>query len=89
MLSGEGTQGTGTFRGTGKMSSGMKRVWVKNDKGGIHPVPVKTGIDNGTNVEILSGLKEGDEVVMSMTGGSQKTVATTSQPGRPRGPFPF
>ena len=89
MSSGEGTQGTGTPGGTGKNSNSMKRVWVKNDKGGIHPVPVKIGIDNGTNVEILSGLNEGDEVVMSMTGGSQKTTATTSQQGRPRGPFPF
>ncbi len=54
------------------MSAGIvrtaKMVWVKDDKGGIRPNPIKTGIDNGTNVEVLSGLKEGDEVIISMTG---------------------
>ena len=41
----------------------IKTVWVKDEKMGIRPVMVKIGIDNGTNVEILSGLKEGDDVV--------------------------
>jgi len=67
---------------------GSKMVWVKDDKGGIRPNRVTIGIDNGTNVEILSGLKEGDEVVISMEGGSTDTKATNQNQG-PRGPFPF
>jgi HlyD family secretion protein len=65
-----------------------KRVWIKNDKGGIRPVKITTGIDNGTNVEVLAGLKEGDEVVISMTDGSAKVATATSTAVR-RSPFPF
>ena len=51
---------------------------------------MKIGIDNGTDVEILSGLNEGDEVVISMDSGEKKETTTTQQnQGRPRGPFPF
>jgi len=67
---------------------GSKKVWVKNDQGGIRPKQIKTGIDNGTNIEILSGLQEGDEVIISMSNvGSTKTK--TKQTQGPRGPFPF
>jgi HlyD family secretion protein len=72
----------------GNAEGGMKVVWVKDGKAGIKPVPVTTGIDNGSNVEILTGLKEGDEVVISMSGGNIKTQATKTEQ-RPRGPFPF
>ncbi len=46
----------------GKSSRG-KRVWV--DSGGVlKPVSIVTGLDDGNNVEVLSGdLKEGDLVV--------------------------
>jgi len=83
---GTGNQEAGKMQAAGQMTDGLKRVWIKNDKGGIRPVPVKTGIDNGTNVEIVSGLNEGDEVIISMTGGSKK-AATTRDEGQ-RGPFP-
>ncbi|MDD4645420.1 MAG: efflux RND transporter periplasmic adaptor subunit [Bacteroidales bacterium] len=42
------------------------QVWVK-DGSKIHPVQVVTGMDNGTSIEIKSGLKEGDVVVLSMS----------------------
>lgn len=74
------------IRGAGQLPEGMKMVWVKDEKAGLRPVPVKTGIDNATNVEIVSGLNEGDEVIISMTGGSKK-AATTQDEGQ-RGPFP-
>jgi len=61
---------------------------VKDEKGGIHPVPVIIGIDNGSNVEILSGLKEGDVVVISMSDVTVKTTTTKQNDGL-RGPFPF
>lgn len=69
-------------------TDGSKIVWMKNENGDIHPNRITTGIDNGINVEVLSGLKEGDEVVISMSGdGSAKTKTRQSQ--GPRGPFPF
>ena len=34
-------------------------------KDGVRSVPVKVGIANGSNTEILSGLKEGDTVVLA------------------------
>jgi HlyD family secretion protein len=68
----------------------VKTVWVKDDKMTLRPKRVRIGIDNGNNVEILSGLNEGDEVITSMKEGSEKTSASTSSSSnRPRGPFPF
>jgi hypothetical protein len=61
-------------------------VWIKDFNGGIRPNLVTTGIDNGTNTEILSGLKEGDEVVFVMTGGPLKAAAASTQ--RSGGMFP-
>ena len=63
-------------------------VWVKDGKGGIRPNRVKVGIDNGTDMEILEGLKEGDEVVIAMSGFTS-SKKTTNQNQGPRGPFPF
>jgi HlyD family secretion protein len=73
--------------GAGFGKDGGKVVWVKNAQGGIRPNPIKTGIDNGTNVEVLSGLKEGDEVIISMSGEGSATTKKTTE--GPRGPFPF
>jgi HlyD family secretion protein len=70
----------------GDTASFPKAVWMKDSKGVLHPVPVTYGIENGTSVEILSGLKEGDEVIISMFDG---TVVTTAKQGGPGGPFPF
>jgi HlyD family secretion protein len=67
---------------------GMKAVWVKDEKGNIHPSPVKTGIENGSYVEILSGLKEGDEAIISMSTTGEKNEVSRAA-NTPRGPFPF
>lgn len=64
-----------------------KTVWLKDDKMGIRPSRIKIGIDNGTNVEVLSGLKEGDEVVIS-TGDSEAKSTTKRTDNGPPG-FPF
>lgn len=69
------------------MPEGAKMVWMKDEKSGIRPVPVTVGIENGSNVEILSGLKEGDEVIISMTNEVKK--ATTRANAGPGGPMPF
>jgi HlyD family secretion protein len=71
----------------GKLPDGSRMVWIKDGKGGIKPNPIKTGIDNGTNVEILTGLKEGDEVITSMSGPG--ITSKSSQNNQNRGPFPF
>ncbi len=68
------------------LPEGVKMVWVKDDKGGIRPNPITAGIDNGTNVEVVKGLKEGDEVVISMSNGNKKKE---SESQANRGPFPF
>ncbi|MFO7723262.1 MAG: efflux RND transporter periplasmic adaptor subunit, partial [Bacteroidales bacterium] len=70
----------------GSMPEGFKMVWVKDDKGGIKPNPITAGIDNGTYVEVVKGLKEGDEVVISMSDGNKKKE---SENQARRGPFPF
>jgi HlyD family secretion protein len=65
-------------------------IWVKNgDK--IHRTRVTTGAIDGSNAEIKSGLKEGDEVVLSMSlqGKSGTTAAaapTTTNPFMPTRP---
>lgn len=74
--------------GSFNAADGSKMVWIKDEKGGIRPNRIKVGIDNGTNVEILSGLNEGDEVVISMSGGEAQSESTNQNQG-PRGPFPF
>ena len=40
-------------------------VWIQNGKGGFEARIVETGIQNKDKIEILSGLKEGDKVVVS------------------------
>ena len=52
-------------------------VWIKDTNGGIRPVAITTGIDNGSTTEILSGLSEGEEVVFAMTGGPVKVAASS------------
>jgi HlyD family secretion protein len=71
------------------MGSDMKTVYTKDAEGNLRPAFVKVGIDNGSSVEILSGLKEGDEVVISMNTGAKKETTTTTSQGAPRGPFGF
>jgi HlyD family secretion protein len=89
--SGTGTQG-GSMQGFGgqraALSANEKMVWVKGENGRIHPARIKIGIDNGTNVEVTSGLTEGEDVVIAMTG-EKSAAAATSTSSRPRGPFPF
>ncbi|MCX6280757.1 MAG: efflux RND transporter periplasmic adaptor subunit [Bacteroidetes bacterium] len=55
-----------------------KEVWVKNGKS-IHPVFIETGLDDDLNVQILSGLREGDEVVISSTAGASSIGLATAK----------
>jgi HlyD family secretion protein len=77
------TEGAGNI-----LADHSKMVWIKDSKGDIKPVKIIAGIDNGTFIEILSGLNEGDEVIVSMSDGLAETAAGKKQ-DMPRGPFPF
>jgi HlyD family secretion protein len=53
----------GAAHSNGARSEHSARVWIE-DGSGIHPVKIARGLDDGNNVEVLSGdLKEGDAVV--------------------------
>jgi HlyD family secretion protein len=64
-----------------------KTIWVKDEKTGLRPNVIKIGIDNGTSVEILSGLKEGDDVVISIGDKDVKTSTKKTDNGPPGFPF--
>jgi HlyD family secretion protein len=63
-------------------SNAPKSVWIRTDSLSIHRVPVRVGIDNGTNAEILSGLKEGEEVVVAMTDSKSRPEEQTQNTRR-------
>jgi len=65
--------------------SGAIMVWVKNGTD-IRKIPVKVGIDDDMNAQILQGLKEGDEIVTSLV--SNTTTAKANQSGSPFMPKP-
>lgn len=74
---------------TGEGGQGGKKptvVWVKNgDK--IHRARLVTGAVDGSNAEVKFGLKEGDEVILSMNTGKTGTApATTTSPFMPTRP---
>ncbi len=80
--------GPGNMPGFGQQNAnGGKMVWVKKDSL-IRPVPVETGLDDDINTEIISGLKEGDEVITSMERQTAATMkkAAASNPFMPRPP---
>ena len=61
-------------------------MWVSID-GKAAPRPVKTGISDGVNIQILKGLSVGDSVVVSQeTLGSTKEKSSVSSPFMPSPP---
>jgi HlyD family secretion protein len=54
-----------------------KHVWVKQGTT-IEECTIKTGTTDGVLVQVLQGLKEGDEVVYAMSVASEKTQTSTS-----------
>ncbi|CDF79253.1 efflux transporter, RND family, MFPsubunit [Formosa agariphila KMM 3901] len=66
------------------------KVWVESPDGSIHPQSVTIGASDGVNVQILSGLKEGDNVVYALkanagvksSGGTGDSPFMPSRPGK-------
>jgi multidrug efflux pump subunit AcrA (membrane-fusion protein) len=71
--------GTGTATSTG--TTGSRGLAIELENGKLVPVLVTTGLTNGTDTEILSGLQEGDQVVISQTGGKTTTGTATGAAG--------
>lgn len=70
----------------GNRARRQARVWVP-DGGGITPVSVTIGLDDGNQVELVDGnLHEGDPVVVDQitTGGKKSTANTSPLAGGPR-----
>ena len=70
------------------MSGGeAQTVWIKQGTS-IHPQKVTVGVTDEIHYEVLSGLNEGDEVVVSATstGGTAKTATAVKSPFMPQRP---
>jgi HlyD family secretion protein len=80
-----GPGGNGALKSFKKRPDGKKPsgnlVWVSID-GKAAPRPVKTGISDGVNIQILKGLSVGDSVVVS-----QETVIATKEKSSASSPF--
>jgi HlyD family secretion protein len=83
----QGMPSAGMPFGTAESDPKTKTVWLKDEKMGLRPNMIKIGIDNGTSVEILSGLKEGDEVIVSIGNKEVKTTTKKTDNGPPGFPF--
>lgn len=56
----------------------LKTVWIKAPNGAIHPHHITVGVTNEINYEVVRGLNEGDEVVVSLTAsGAQSGTGVT------------
>jgi HlyD family secretion protein len=87
---GNAGQGTsGQYQGGSQQGKKPVIVWIKSGDL-IHRTRITTGAVDGTNTEVKTGLKEGDEVILSMSLASKSTTtaaaATTTSPFMPTRP---
>jgi HlyD family secretion protein len=83
----QSSEGAEMFGSAGVPS--MKRpvvVWVKSGDS-IHRTRVTVGAADATNTEITSGLKEGDQVILSMTPMNKSNTSTTNSTNTTTSPF--
>jgi HlyD family secretion protein len=80
--------GFGGFGGAGGHGSQpVRTVYVLSGKDHdaiLKPVPIKTGITDGVFTEVLSGLKEGDQVVTGLAYGNLPATPAANPFGGPR-----
>jgi len=85
-----GQSGAGEFQAGGQQGKKPVIVWVKSEDK-IHRIRIGTGAIDGTNAEVKWGLKEGDEVILSMnltgksTSAAPATATSPFMPTRPGG----
>jgi hypothetical protein len=78
------TQGFGSTaqQGTSSgQSTGSRHVVLVLRNGQLVPVLITTGLTNGTVSEVLSGLNQGDQVVVGATGGTFANLSTGTGTG--------
>jgi HlyD family secretion protein len=87
----EGQNNSGELQSGGRSGKKPVVVWIKSGEK-IHRARIVTGAVDGSNAEVKWGLKEGDEVILSMSlPGKSATAATTApatspfMPQRPAG----
>jgi HlyD family secretion protein len=68
------------------MPDNIKRVWVKEGHI-IRPVRVETGVTDGSTLQIISGLNEGDEIVIAMSNGRDVTENKSDSEETQKSPF--
>jgi RND family efflux transporter MFP subunit len=71
-----GTGSTGIQSGNSAQSLSSRRVVLVLRNGKLVPVLITTGLTNGTFTEVLSGLNQGDQVVVGATGGAFTYLST-------------
>jgi RND family efflux transporter MFP subunit len=64
------------LRGNGGQSTSNRRVLLVLRNGQLVPVMVTVGLSNGILSEVLSGLNQGDQVVVGATGGAFANLST-------------
>ena len=69
-----------------ELNENMKRVWIK-EREIIKPVMVETGMTDGINFEIISGLNAGDEIITSMEIGNNSVVSSKKTEETQKSPF--
>ena len=60
---------------------GTRGIVIELKAGKLVPMLVTTGLTNGQETKIFSGLTEGDEVVTAQTGGTTSTTSSSSTTG--------
>ena len=75
----EGQNNAGELQGGGHSGKKPVVVWVKSGEK-IHRTRIATGAVDGSNAEVKWGLKEGDEVILSMSLPGKSASAATAAP---------
>lgn len=78
-------QSGGGWSGKKREPSPTRNIYILGADDKPQPVQVKTGITDGIATEVLEGLKEGDKVITSSTGGKANATAPVSPFGGPSG----
>ena len=73
----EGQGSTGLFQTGALPGKRPDMVWLKSGDS-IHRARITTGATDASNIEIKSGLKEGDNVILSMTRPNAPTAGTST-----------